>query len=421
MTKTFNDQKQSRNTLIEVLRLLFAFVVLNEHDFTPYLGLWLRQASGVVECFFIISGWYLVSSFIKNIAQNQQYGWFRSWWYLFKQKAKKILIPVIIPCFILNLCRLIFDPTANLAFLHLWYVHGLFIGITVLYLIFYFFYRKNKKVFFWLAIGILFSLATIYRFLSLHYTGVVKWASGRSLSTMTLGLAFSLIPKWNFKHKNIINIILSIVLSSAIVFFSIYPNINSIWVILAFYCVFPPLMYVATQLRFSIKTINLVCELSAPIYYFQSFCYFWESIFFCTNISLFANRWWLFLWALIPSIIYLTIMKLIKRNKTTPKHNLSLPETEKFTMLLEKKKLLKWGLFSIFAVISAVLLSLLLTSFIIHGLRIPNWENWWWTINGKPTLFNRLMRVGSYIWAFGLLYTVSTFGIIIARKRYSKK
>ena len=245
---------RKRNSLIELYRFIFSMNVLKNHGFFPYQGKLFGPEHVSVEFFFILSGWFIRSSFDKYI--NIPY--FKGLFLMLRHKLVALSIPLIISFLLWIPYR--FMVESDVIFGYLWFIHDMFIIF-----IFYYTLRKfvqNEKIFFAITAVLFVAASTLHAIPEFHTNGLY-----RAISSMSLGILISYIPSIKLKHECLLFIPLVFVWGYVIrILFFDYSFIEEEILNLL---VFPALIYLTFQLSSHNKVFNYLGAISFGLYAYQ--------------------------------------------------------------------------------------------------------------------------------------------------------
>lgn len=260
--------KKEKNSLIELCRFLFAIWVLYYHSYVPFKNEHWSNGYLAVEFFFVLSGFYLISSIDKYASMPTRQGLSKFLVHRFSAISVPFLINEVFVVYY-DLCS---KPSYNFLFGYLWYIRDLFIAMTVIFLLRRFI--KREKVFY-IVLSIL-SLTSLFAFMRLP---VVAWPGGpfRSVASIPIGMIAALIPKIAIKKDGKKNSILPAILVAAGLLVSAisclliaYSDEKSLFIkYLLVLIVYPAMIYFASCIRFNNSFLNWLGSLSFPIYAFQ--------------------------------------------------------------------------------------------------------------------------------------------------------
>ena len=185
-------KKSSKNSIIELLRFLFALNVLVYHEFLPFESSYFGQGWLSVEFFFILSGFLFNKTFEKT--KNMSYlDGFKT---IFNSKLKPLLVPIIIGLLSNIILNIIVKYHPLKIWRYLWYIPAMmamFFLYTVLRRLI-----KNDKSFFAVVLSI-FIIATILRFSG--NDALYSFDYIRSASMVSFGILLARLPRFEIKNK----------------------------------------------------------------------------------------------------------------------------------------------------------------------------------------------------------------------------
>ena len=296
---------KKRNSLIEFYRFVFAINVVKNHGFFPYKGKLFGPENLSVEFFFILSGWFIRSSFDKYI--NLPY--FKGLFLMLKHKLVALGIPLLISLILWIPYRCLVESDVILGYL--WFIHDMFVVF-----IFYYTIRKivrNEKVFFGIT-ALLFIAASIFHAIPQFYSN--GWF--RAISAMSLGILISYIPSIKLKHQWLLYIPLVFVwLYIGRMLFFDYSFIEEEILNLA---VFPALIYLTFQLSFHNRVLNYLGGISFGLYAYQHV----PRLMRVLNIG---NEWIYFVTVLGLAILTDLVMRIIRYLKIKKQQDQNIIET----------------------------------------------------------------------------------------------
>lgn len=295
-------ERKNKNSLIELMRFLFALWVLYYHSYVPYKGQLFGQGYLAVEFFFVLSGFFLMRSINKYVELPTQEGLFG----ILRKRFNSIAIPFIIgEVFVLIYSFRSFEISSNFLFGYLWYIRDLFIAITGIFLLRKFI--KRDAVFYLILV-----IASAVALFGLEWVQLFAWPKGpfRSVVAIPIGIFASLIPQIKVKVKPNLILSLSGLIISAIGCFSIIvlPNKDLLLSYVLVVIGYPSLIYFANQIDFNNKFLDWLGSLSFPIYAFQCILRVIEAFGF-------ENNTWLFVILTVLVLTYSLITCLIKNRK----------------------------------------------------------------------------------------------------------
>lgn len=266
---SISSNRARKNSLIELMRFLFALWVVYYHGFIPFRISGWSNGFLAVEFFFILSGFYLVRSIDKYKDAPIKKGLPD----FLKHRFKAIAVPFIInEIFVLYYSIAVNRSPINFFFGFLWYIRDLFIAMAAIFLL-----RrliKNEKVFYIILCAL--SLLALFGF---WWIPMMAWPSGpfRSIAAMPIGMIAALIPKLKAKKDdgkksapNIILIAVGLIVSATSCFLIASSETKSPFIIyLLIMLIYPALLYFASCVKINNSFLNWLGTLSFPIYAFQ--------------------------------------------------------------------------------------------------------------------------------------------------------
>ena len=303
--------KSNKNSLIELMRFLFALWVLYYHSFVPFKNeLW---ANGylAVEFFFVLSGFYLIRSIDRHTALPLKEGLPKFLLHRFKPIAFLFIINDLFAIYY----SFAIELSYNVFFGYLWYIRDLFIAITLFFVL-----RKyiRSEKWFYIVICVL-SATALFAF---QFSPVIAWPGGpfRSVAAIPLGMLAALLPKIpttvNEGKKSPLRIsliIAGIAVSSILcLYIAALPEKSQFLKYALVIIVFPAMLYFASCANVKCGVLNWLGSLSFPIYAFQCIIriieYYWIS-----------NETTLFIILAALVLTYTTIENLIKKRLAASK------------------------------------------------------------------------------------------------------
>lgn len=249
---------QSRNSLLELLRLCASLWVMYYHGLTliPKTTLF---ANGriAVDFFFILSGFFFLNTYQKEKELPFFKGLLTFIWKRFK--------PLIVTFLICEVFAVLYWLNQNMngsIWGYLWYVPHLLCVLSIYFILRYLI--KNDIIFY-----LLISIITIisYGFI-LSY--VVNYGIIRGLAGIGMGILISRIPKLHFKYDQIINLMITILLFIIITLLAIISPIKQIQDPVCLLILFPLIIYFASNVNYSSNLINNICQICFGLYAYQT-------------------------------------------------------------------------------------------------------------------------------------------------------
>lgn len=249
--------KKSKNSIIELLRFIFALNVVKNHGYFPYQGSFFTPGRISVEFFFVLSGYLFSFSIDKYVNERLDKNILK----LYKDKLLRLGIPLLFGLFFNVAYKFIDYADSGFGIWgYLWYIHDMLIVfavfITIKYIV------KDEKLFF----GI---VALIVIFTSVLHANpfFYSWGYFRAFPAIGLGVLISKIPK--FTEKKLVvyvgfGLSLVAVLRMYLFEFSFYEDelLNLL--------LYPALIYFAFQINYSNTVFNYLGSLSFGLYAYQS-------------------------------------------------------------------------------------------------------------------------------------------------------
>lgn len=257
-TQLIETKKHSRNSALEILRLCASLWVMYYHG----LSLITRSASFsngriAVDFFFLLSGFFFLNSYAKEIEKPIFQGLASFVWKRFRPLCVTFCI-----CEVFSLLYFFANGMSGSIWGYLWYIPHLLVVFAI-----YFLLRriiKNDHIFY----GVVIIISAICYYLVLTYT--VDYGIFRGLAGIGLGILISKIPKLNFKYSNIISILVTSILFVGITCIAIFLPIKTIEDPLCLLILFPSIIYFASNINFSSKVVNNICSISFGLYAYQT-------------------------------------------------------------------------------------------------------------------------------------------------------
>ena len=246
---------KKKNSIIELLRFIFAFNVVKNHGFFPYQGSLFGPARISVEFFFILSGYLFVKTLEKyrdgNVGKNILC--------LYKNKTVSLGIPL----YVALCCNIAYNITTGFNTIsilsYLWYVHDMLIVFASFIVV-----RKivKRDDVFWFIILIVGMIASVFHTIDMFYS------SGyfRAFSAISIGMLITRIPK--LKNEKAIPFI-GFTISAIIVIRMLFCSFTRAEEELLIICIYPALIYFAFNIEYKNKIFDYLGSLSFGLYAFQ--------------------------------------------------------------------------------------------------------------------------------------------------------
>ena len=298
---TDNHLKQ-RNSIIELLRFLFAMWVVYYHGyfFLPKTQYFCNGYLSV-DFFFMLTGFFIMESIIKEAQKPYVKGLKSLLWKKLKPLGVTLIISLIfaLTFFFLNLPEL-GDPLG-----FMWYIEWMLI-VPAIYFTLYYLIKNNKR--FCIVVGLI-VIASFFIELFI----CKDWGMFRGLISIGIGILISLIPKNNWKIKKLnINIIIATILIITTFICACYknflPNSDNLFILL----LFPTLLYFSSCVKLNFKLFNYLGSLSFGLYAYQTICRVLEKINLLNDKE---HNLILFLIILVPTILDNLIRRILKKRK----------------------------------------------------------------------------------------------------------
>lgn len=250
-------ESKQKNSIIEILRFIFAINVVKSHGFCPYRDFLFVSGRLSVEFFFVLSGYLFVKS-IKKYVENEKTV-LKNIECLYIDKFKKLGLPLFIALAFNLIYKIIFKPDSIGIWNYLWYVHDLLIVFSTYICLKKLFKKEKVFIVSIIIITLLFGTFRLFEPFS-------KWGTFRSFTSVGLGFLIAKVPK--IKNKIILNIVFTISLLFA--FRMIWFDFTLVEELILTYIGYPLLIYTAFQINFYFKFFNYLGSLSFGLYAFQS-------------------------------------------------------------------------------------------------------------------------------------------------------
>ncbi len=247
---------KEKNSIIELLRFIFALNVVKNHGYFPYQGSYFSPGTISVEFFFVLSGFL----FVKSLVKYNDKSLFKNIFSMYKSKIIALGIPLAVGLFfnLIYSCIVGFVQGGGILG-YLWYVHDMLI-VFAIYIILKRIVKNDKA--FWIIVAITALLASIAHAIPYCYS----WGIIRALAAISLGMLVTKIPKINNK----IIVSLGFALSSAAALRMLLFNFVFIEEEILNIIVYPALVYFTFQIPFSNKAFNYLGSISFGLYAYQS-------------------------------------------------------------------------------------------------------------------------------------------------------
>lgn len=244
-----------KNSLIELLRFVFALNVVKNHGYFPYTGAYFSPGRLSVEFFFVLGG-YL---FVKGLERYDELPLHKGLFKMYREKLFGLGAPLFIGL-LANVLRIFILRPEDAGFWgYLWYVHDMLIVYAV-----YVVLRKlikNDKAF-WTVVAVVTAVAAVMR-----STYFYSWGYFRAAYAISAGMLMTRIPKINFKNKLLPWLPVGACLSYSLrMLLFDYNMVEDAVLNLA---VYPALIYFAFQVDCHIVAFDILGSLSFGMYAYQ--------------------------------------------------------------------------------------------------------------------------------------------------------
>lgn len=249
--------KETRNSLLELYRFLFALWVVWYHGFFIFKNQYFSHGYIAVEFFFILSGFFL----IKSIDKYKEKPFFNGLFTFLFKRIKSLGLPFIVGVIFAIWYMFLECKISILGYL--WYIPAMLLAFIIIFIL-----RKfvsNKKLF--LAI---ISLIVVASYLILYIPILKGWGIFRGIGGVSLGVLISFIPKFNLKFKSInFNWIITILLIGLILYLAYLPKYDLISEYFMIFMLIPALIYFTNTLSINCSLLNFLGSLSFGLYAYQ--------------------------------------------------------------------------------------------------------------------------------------------------------
>ena len=292
-------EKSNRNSLIEILRFVFAFFIIFYHNYFVVDIPIFCNANYAVDFFFVITGMYMT----KTIAKYDDLPAVKGGYKLLIDRFIKLGIPLLI-CYVASIACNVFSQSGEMKIHYLWFIHIMFISYLLFFILWRVF-KKDKSYFYFVTYIILF-FSAILRFGAMIDFGVpifnkffadsYYFDELRGLTCIPIGMFLALIPSINFKNEKKKRIISWTVVIAALVFIIgtlFVSSINVTWKriieIIVDLVMFPAILYFAQYISFNNKVLNILGESALYLYIYQSIAALERALNVDSGIFLFAS------------------------------------------------------------------------------------------------------------------------------------
>ena len=259
-----------KNGLVELFRFLCSVWVAYFHGFFPILS---DNFSGVnisIDFFFMVSGLF----FLKSMAKLKERRFFEGAKFIFWNKIKGFIVPLIIAAVSIICCNIIFEwdfDSFNWPLSFLWFFLAQFVYLSIFYLLL----KKVKKLSHFNIVCLAIICVTMSSCLLDNET-IGRIVRGPGM--ISVGILISQIPKITIKSITeikskrrtlTINLVGFILAATAFAYLAYLPEYQ-IWKLHVFICIVcTSLLYFATSIPVQSNFLNLLGEFSIFIYLAQ--------------------------------------------------------------------------------------------------------------------------------------------------------
>ena len=262
--------QKKRNGLLELYRLFFCFWVMHHHEFFFFknTGKSFSVAPLAVDFFFILSGFFLLSSMRKLREEKPLVGAGKLMW----SRLKPISFALFFAAAFNAICMALFIRENILGvlftnFCYWWYLLYMTLAIGVLYLVFRWIKSEKGYAIFLavlaLTMGVFHYAMENHGFFIYEFTFVA-----RAFGCLALGILCSYIPKWKPKKFNF-SVLFVLVLVPVTGYLAYAPK--DYWISLGMIGLFVALVYFTSNVNAGGKVFDVVGQLSARMYVYMSF------------------------------------------------------------------------------------------------------------------------------------------------------
>lgn len=249
---------KKKNSLIELLRFVFAVNVVKNHGFFPYQGELFGPATISVEFFFVLSGYLFVSTLDKVKDKPLLKGVCS----LYKNKILGLGIPLFVGLLFNVFYKVVAYQNDRFGFLgYLWYVHDMLIVFACFYILRY--VTTNEQTF-WAIVAIVTVVASVLHATdALYLTGLI-----RAFAAIPAGMLVRKIPKLQSSRPWVAYVGFIVVWACVMrmLFMPFSPMEEEVLNIL----LYPSLIYFAFHINLSVPVFDYLGSLSFGLYAYQS-------------------------------------------------------------------------------------------------------------------------------------------------------
>ncbi len=265
-----DSPKQERNSVLELLRLLAAFWILHQHNFTPIPRQTFAYGGRAVEFFFMLSGFFFYRSFFKENKGFFLIRLLRFEWKRFKPIAITFSLPFLFSVHYYYQMKPRGIDVGGI-FGYLWYVPKLLTALAVYFIMAGLIERltrlkpEKRRLLFYLFVLIL----TVIFYGKILVKGSIN-GDDRALGGVGLGILLSALPAVKNRLPAFLSPLLCTVLVLTVTLLSYLHLTPSLFDSLIILLLFPALIYLAAQAEFKNRVINRLARLSFGIYAYQA-------------------------------------------------------------------------------------------------------------------------------------------------------
>lgn len=262
--------QKNRNGLLEIYRIFLCFWAMYAHDFfffKDYHGAF-PNAPLTVDFFFIISGFFLISSMQKLKEEKPLLGA----WKLMRSRLKPISFSMLFAVAFNAVCMILFIRADYFGvlftnFCYWWYILYLVIGIAIFYLVFCLIKSKTAYAVF-LALLVV-AMGTLHYVMEIGIFDVYPLSYVvRTFACIAVGMLCSYIPKWKPKKFNF-NAVFVAILIPTIFYLAYIPK--DYWLRIDLIVMFAGLVYFSANVNVGGKFFNFIGKLSSRMYVYMAF------------------------------------------------------------------------------------------------------------------------------------------------------
>ena len=248
-----------KNGLIELYRFIFALNVVKNHGFFPGNIPYFSPGRISVEFFFILSGFLL----LRSLDKIEDMPWYKGVWTVLYKKVKPLFVPLVIGLTGNAVHKILVNEFELFAWGYLWYVQDMLVVCVAYYLL----KRlvKSEKAYMGITFG-----AFLIGALLLSFTPLYSWGIFRAITSISLGMLLSKLPKIKLKRQNLLWIALAPVQIAVftILMFSLAGKYRSVEIVLDF-LLYPALIYLTFQIECKNGFFEYLGSLSFGFYAFH--------------------------------------------------------------------------------------------------------------------------------------------------------